>query len=96
VWERRYAQIKAWKLSANDWRERDRWDDYDGAYEDALSACSTDNAPSYIVPADHKWFRDLAVSNALVHAMRPYRDAWRTTLAEMSGQRRAEIEALNR
>jgi PPK2 family polyphosphate:nucleotide phosphotransferase len=87
---------KAWKLSADDWRERDRWDDYERAYEDALSTCSTDYAPWYVVPADHKWFRDLAVSDVLVHALRPYRDAWRTTLAELSRQRLTEIEELRR
>jgi PPK2 family polyphosphate:nucleotide phosphotransferase len=93
--ERAEDPSKAWKLSANDWRERARWDDYARAYEDALSACSTKDAPWYVVPADHKWFRDLAVSDALVHTMRPYRDAWRATLEEISRQRRAEIAAMN-
>jgi PPK2 family polyphosphate:nucleotide phosphotransferase len=94
--ERERDPLKAWKLSADDWRERERWDDYDSAYEDALSACSIDDAPWHVVPADHKWFRDLAVSDALVQALRPYRDGWRATLAEMSRQRRAEIEAVRR
>src|ERR1700730_3983325 len=79
---------------APDWRERERGDDYEKAYEDALSAGSTADAPWYVVPADHKWFRDLAVGDALVNAMRPYRDTWRATLLEMSRQRRAEIEAI--
>ena len=92
--ERERDPLKAWKVSAADWRERERWDDYEKAYEDALSACSTADAPWYVVPADHKWFRDLAVGDALVNAMRPYRDAWRATLLEMSRQRRAEIEAI--
>ena len=91
--ERAQDPLKAWELSADDWRDRERWDDYERAYEDALSACTTVHAPWYIVPADHKWFRDLAVGDALVHALRPYRDTWRATLEEMSRQRRAEIEA---
>jgi polyphosphate kinase 2 (PPK2 family) len=94
--ERESDPIKAWKVSANDWRERERWNDYERAYEDALSACSTADAPWYVVPADHKWFRDLSVSDVLVHTMRLYRDAWRATLAELSRQRHAEIEALRR
>jgi polyphosphate kinase 2 (PPK2 family) len=92
--DRENDPLKAWKVSAADWRERERWDDYEKAYEDALSACSTADAPWYVVPADHKWFRDLAVGDALVNAMRPYRDTWRATLLEMSRQRRAEIEAI--
>jgi PPK2 family polyphosphate:nucleotide phosphotransferase len=94
--DRENDPLKAWKVSAADWQERERWDDYAKAYEDALSACSTADAPWYVVPADHKWFRDLAVADALVHRLRPYRDTWLATLAEMSRQRRAEIEALKR
>ncbi len=43
-----------WKLSADDWRESERWDDFDRPYEDELSACSTENAIWHIVPTDHK------------------------------------------
>src|SRR2546430_11075622 len=46
---------KSWKLSAEDWEDRKYWKDYEQAYEDALSKCSTDQAPWYIVPANHKW-----------------------------------------
>jgi PPK2 family polyphosphate:nucleotide phosphotransferase len=91
--DREENPIKAWKLSADDWRDRERWDEYDKAYEDALEACSTEFAPWYIVPADHKWFRDLAVSDVLARALRPYRDGWRAALEEMSLQRRAAIRA---
>jgi PPK2 family polyphosphate:nucleotide phosphotransferase len=45
----------AWKLSANDWRERDRWDDYTAAYEDAISVTAAPHAPWIVVPADAKW-----------------------------------------
>jgi PPK2 family polyphosphate:nucleotide phosphotransferase len=75
--EREQNVSKAWKLSPDDWHERKRWDEYDKAYEDALQACSTEYAPWYLVPADHKWFRDLAVSDVLARALRPHQDGWR-------------------
>ncbi|GIW01282.1 polyphosphate kinase 2 family protein [Roseiflexus sp.] len=84
---------KAWKLSAGDWRERAFWDDYMAAYEEALTRCSTDYAPWYIIPANRKWYRDLAISEALVETLRPYRDDWRRALDAMSRARRAELEA---
>jgi polyphosphate kinase 2 (PPK2 family) len=91
--EREQNAMKAWKLSADDWRERKRWDEYDKAYGDALQACSTEYAPWYVVPADHKWFRDLAVSDVLARALLPHRDGWRAILEEMNRERRAVIEA---
>jgi PPK2 family polyphosphate:nucleotide phosphotransferase len=84
---------KAWKLSAGDWRERAFWDDYMAAYEEALTRCSTDHAPWYIIPANRKWYRDLAISEALVETLRSYRDDWRRALDAMSRARRAELEA---
>ena len=84
---------KAWKLSAGDWREREHWDAYQAAYEDALSRCSTDAAPWHIVPADRKWFRNLAITETLVETLRPYRDSWKDALAEMSRARLAELAA---
>lgn len=71
---------KAWKLSASDWAERKYWNDYQQAYEDALSKCSTDEAPWYIVPSDHKWYRNLAIAHTLVHTMNKYKDAWKQQL----------------
>jgi PPK2 family polyphosphate:nucleotide phosphotransferase len=81
---------KAWKISAADWAERKYWDDYQQAYEDALSRCSTDDAPWYIVPANHKWFRNLAVAHTLVHVMHQYKDEWKSDL-EARGQQELEI-----
>ncbi len=60
---------KQWKISESDYAEREYWDDYQRAYEDALSKCSFNYAPWYVVPANHKWFRDLAVSQILVDTM---------------------------
>jgi polyphosphate kinase 2 (PPK2 family) len=46
-----------------------RWDDYQQAYEDALSATSTEQAPWHVVPADRNWYRDLAVSEVIVDTL---------------------------
>ena len=91
--EREEDMGKAWKLSAGDWREREHWDAYQEAYEDALGRCSTDVAPWHIVPADRKWFRNLAITETLVQTLRPYRESWKAALAEMSRERLAELAA---
>jgi PPK2 family polyphosphate:nucleotide phosphotransferase len=57
---------KHWKASENDFAERKYWAKYQKAYEAALSKCSTTDAPWIIVPADHKWFRDLVISEITV------------------------------
>jgi PPK2 family polyphosphate:nucleotide phosphotransferase len=76
---------KAWKISAEDWEDRKYWKDYELAYEDALSKCSTDKAPWHIVSANHKWYRNLAVAHTIVHTMRQYKDEWKAGL-EARGQ----------
>ena len=58
-----------WKISEADYAERRYWDKYQEAYEDALSRCSTDHAPWYVIPADHKWYRNLAISHIIVNYM---------------------------
>lgn len=80
---------KAWKLSADDWIDRAYWDDYQKAYEDALSKCSTAEAPWYIVPANHKWYRNLAIAQVLVETMRRNKKEW-TAQLELRGQRELE------
>jgi PPK2 family polyphosphate:nucleotide phosphotransferase len=60
---------KHWKLSEADLKERECWDDYTEAYEDAIHNCTTKYAPWYIIPANHKWFRNLAVSKILVETL---------------------------
>lgn len=84
--------IKSWKLSVGDWTEREYWDDYTAAYEDALNRCSTGYAPWYIVPADKKWFRNLAVAEALRDALTPYRDGWMEKLEAVGREARKELE----
>ena len=92
--EREQDVSKAWKLSAGDWQERERWDDYIAAYEDALGKCSTKAAPWYVVPANKKWYRNLAVSEVLVETLREYDRGWHAALEEMSQARLAELKAM--
>ena len=58
-----------WKISESDYTEREYWGDYSTAFEDALGRCSTERAPWYIIPANHKWFRNLAVSRIVVETL---------------------------
>jgi len=58
-----------WKFSVADLHERKFWDQYQEAYEDVLRKCSTDDAPWYIVPADHKWFRNWVLSDTIVRTL---------------------------
>jgi PPK2 family polyphosphate:nucleotide phosphotransferase len=60
---------KNWKISPADLAERKLWGAYVEAYEEALSRCSTEEAPWFIIPANHKWFRNLAVSQIIVEAL---------------------------
>ncbi len=87
---------KAWKLSPGDWEERQFWDAYISAYEDALSATATKSAPWYIVPADRKWFRNLAVATALVETLRPYKKEWEETLKKLGEERKKELAEVRR
>lgn len=58
-----------WKISEADFRERKFWDDYTGAYEDAIEKCGTKIAPWFIIPANKKWFRNLAVSHIITETL---------------------------
>ncbi len=60
---------KNWKFSLGDVQERDRWDDYQRAYEEMLAATSTEQAPWYVVPADHKWFAHLLIARVVAEAL---------------------------
>ncbi len=93
---RQKDKTKAWKLSAADWAERKYWGAYQEAYEDALSRCSTDEAPWYIVPANKKWSRDLLVARTLVHTMRQYKDQLLDKLVVRGEQELARIEQIQK
>jgi PPK2 family polyphosphate:nucleotide phosphotransferase len=60
---------KNWKFSMGDVEKRKYWDDYMRAFEDALSKCSTPWAPWHIIPANRKWYRNLAVSEVIIEAL---------------------------
>lgn len=60
---------KYWKYNPADVDERAYWDDYQAAYAEALTRCSTEGAPWYVVPANLKWYRDWAVANILVETL---------------------------
>jgi PPK2 family polyphosphate:nucleotide phosphotransferase len=65
---------KYFKWSENDMKERARWDDYQQAYEDAVNATSTPWAPWYVIPADHRWYRNYVVArivSGMLDAMDP-------------------------
>ncbi len=91
--EREQDATKYWKLSAGDWKEREYWNDYTRAYEDALNNCSTPHAPWFVIPANKKWFRNLAVAEAVVNALKPYEKQWMKRLEEVGQKSKAEIEA---
>jgi PPK2 family polyphosphate:nucleotide phosphotransferase len=61
---------KRWKFRLGDLQTRAHWGDYMAAYADVLSRCSTDGAPWFVIPADHKWYRDLAVARIVAAAAR--------------------------
>ncbi|MCA0304101.1 MAG: polyphosphate kinase 2 family protein [Proteobacteria bacterium] len=67
--ERLDDPARQWKISDSDYTERNYWDDYSAAYEEMLERCSTKHAPWFVIPSNHKWFRNLAVSSIIVDAM---------------------------
>lgn len=64
---------KNWKISASDFKEREYWDQYQDAYQDAIAKCSTKYAPWYVIPSDHKWFRNFAVGEVVVKTLESFK-----------------------
>jgi len=91
--ERESDPKAAWKLNANDWKERSHWDEYTGAYEDAISKTAAPHAPWIVVPADAKWYRNLVIAESIVAALRRRRADWGKTLDQIARKRRAELAA---
>ncbi|MGA2930760.1 MAG: polyphosphate kinase 2 family protein [Acidimicrobiales bacterium] len=79
-----------WKFSASDIQERQYWDDYQRAFSDMLSHTSTEWAPWYVIPADHKWFARICVGAILVQALRELDPRYPEVTEE---QLREELEA---
>ena len=94
--EREKGPRTAWKLSAGDWRELPLWNETTRAYEDALDRCSSPDLPFYLVPADKKWFRNLAIMEKLVSTLRPLRKGWLDHLERVGKQALREIRKLRR
>jgi PPK2 family polyphosphate:nucleotide phosphotransferase len=60
---------KQWKFALGDLKERERWNEYIEAYEDMLTRCNTERAPWYIVPSNHKWYRNYVVAKIVVETL---------------------------
>jgi len=67
--ERLQDPARNWKISESDYTERELWDDYIAAFQDAMEATSTKHAPWFVIPANHKWARNLAVSRIVVESL---------------------------
>src|SRR6201991_688268 len=91
--ERLEREDKHYKFSANDIRERRNWDAYQEAYEDAVNLTSTPWAPWYIVPADHKWYRNLVVARVVCATLEAMDPRWPEPDADLEGYALEELEA---
>jgi len=84
---------KNWKISGADYSERPYWDSYTKAFEDAISKCSTDNAPWFVIPANRKWFRNLVIADIVVDAMEGLKMRYPEPSVDMEEIRRMYHEA---
>lgn len=91
--EREESPATAWKLNPGDWKEREHWDDYTAAYEDAISKTAAKHAPWTVVPANAKWYRNLVIAESIVEALRKRRKDWDETLVAMGKAGREGLEA---
>lgn len=91
--EREQETEKSWKLSVGDWKERQNWDAYQSAYEDAINETATKDSAWHVIPADKKWFRNLAVAEAIVEALRPYKSGWMDSLKAVGEKAKVELDA---
>jgi PPK2 family polyphosphate:nucleotide phosphotransferase len=80
---------KNWKFSPSDVAERDRWDDYMRAYEEMIQNTSSERAPWYVVPADHKWVTRLVVASAIVETLEELNLAY----PKVDAEKRKALEA---
>ena len=83
--ERIDDKSKNWKFSPADLKEREYWDQYIEAYEDMLRKCSTDTRRGIVIPANNKWFRNLAVSQILVETLESMDLKFPKPAADLSG-----------
>jgi PPK2 family polyphosphate:nucleotide phosphotransferase len=90
--ERMESDETAWKISASDWADRRKWDDFMAAWESTMNATATPEAPWLVVPADRDAQRNLAAVQAIVERLRPYRDEWIEERDRIGRQKREEAE----
>jgi PPK2 family polyphosphate:nucleotide phosphotransferase len=76
---------KHWKFNVEDLKERKRWDEYTGAYEDVLNKTSTEEAPWYVVPANRKWYRNLVIATVLVDTLKGLKMAYPEQEEDLTG-----------
>jgi len=82
--ERLEDKQKNWKFSPDDIKEREYWDEYINAYNDILERCNTPYAPWHIVPANKKWFRNLAVAQVMVETLESMKLKYPKPAADLS------------
>src|SRR3954464_4745934 len=90
--ERLEREDKHYKFSANDVRERRNWDAYQEAYEDAVNLTSTPWAPWHVVPAEHKWYRNLVGARIFCGALEALDPRWPDTDEELEGLTLEELD----
>lgn len=86
---------KHWKYSTNDLVTRRKWDDYQDAYADVFRRTSTDVAPWYVIPADHKWYARLAITEILTQTLIEMDPAWPSVQWDPEVQRRELAELMS-
>jgi PPK2 family polyphosphate:nucleotide phosphotransferase len=83
---------KNWKFSPTDAHEREYWNDYQRAYEDMIGATSTDQAPWFVIPADHKWFTRMVVADIIVDTLKDLKLHY----PEVTAEKKKELEETRR
>ena len=87
-------QSHQWKISESDYEEREFWPEYMRAYEDAISETSTKYAPWYVVPSNHKWFRNLVISKIVIEKFRALKMEYPQPQVDIDKIRRKYHEAV--
>ena len=83
---------KHWKFNPNDLAERARWADYRAAYEIALERNNTEHAPWHVIPADKKWYRDLAIGHLLLETLRGLDPQWPKADFDVAAERQRLVD----
>jgi len=94
--ERENDPANAWKLNPNDWKERDYWDEYTEAYDEAISRTAAKHAPWTVVAANAKWYRNLVIAESIVEALRARRKEWRKKLEQVAAEAKGALAAYRR